>query len=477
MGDLDAVKAALSSVNAVQLRPLARGLGVDVSFFLPGKGPRYLKTETIYQRIAERVTKGLLTLERVANAAAPFIGKAEGENKDMGSKEFGKFGEHAGGFKEKAVGPEVVIINEKGTGEAKPGEGQQEAPEGAGGNGEAEGDGTGEGAEGQGEGQGAEGQQGELAYEKPKPGKGQGEGDEHPLIKVMREFIHANAAKPGEGAKQEVEHVFKIKDEVKGKVSGLVHEAFEAVMARAVAGVPVLMVGPAGSGKTHLAGSVAKALNREFVFDSFSPGVGEGKLEGRLLPIEAGGKFVYVSSKFVDAYEKGWCYLADEVDNADPSTISVLNAALANGHMSVPSRTENRVATRHADFVFMAAANTYGNGADRVYVGRNQLDGATLDRFRMGTVDIKYDKRLEKSIEVKLPGGKNVGPVPKAILEWGWKVRELVQKHKLRRICSMRNMLDAAKLEAVGLTAKEWRASFYADWSTDDLAKLPEEVK
>jgi hypothetical protein len=36
---------------------------------------------------------------------------------------------------------------------------------------------------------------------------------------------------------------------------------------------------------------------------------------------------------------------------------------------------------RHPDFVFIAAANTFGMGANDRYVGRNRLDAATLDRF------------------------------------------------------------------------------------------------
>ena len=36
---------------------------------------------------------------------------------------------------------------------------------------------------------------------------------------------------------------------------------------------------------------------------------------------------------------------------------------------------------RHEAFVFIAAGNTTGAGADMKFMGRNALDGATLDRF------------------------------------------------------------------------------------------------
>jgi hypothetical protein len=43
-----------------------------------------------------------------------------------------------------------------------------------------------------------------------------------------------------------------------------------------------------------------------------------------------------------------------------------------------------------------AAANTYGTGADALYVGRNQLDAATLDRFYV--VEMDYDRKLEAKL-------------------------------------------------------------------------------
>jgi len=48
---------------------------------------------------------------------------------------------------------------------------------------------------------------------------------------------------------------------------------------------------------------------------------------------------------------------------------------------------------RHENFAFMAAGNTTGAGADMKFVGRNQLDGATLDRFVF--VFWEYDEDFE----------------------------------------------------------------------------------
>ena len=73
--------------------------------------------------------------------------------------------------------------------------------------------------------------------------------------------------------------------------------------------------------------------------------------------------------------------------------LTVLNAALANGSYRFPN---GELVERHADFRCMAAANTFGRGADRLYVGRNQLDAATLDRFTVHNFD--YDESLERHL-------------------------------------------------------------------------------
>ena len=81
----------------------------------------------------------------------------------------------------------------------------------------------------------------------------------------------------------------------------------------------------------------------------------------------------------------------DEIDAGNANVLTIINAALANGSYRFPN-TEK--VEKHKDFVMFAAANTFGRGADRLYVGRNQLDAATLDRF--GVVEFNYDETLER---------------------------------------------------------------------------------
>ena len=170
-------------------------------------------------------------------------------------------------------------------------------------------------------------------------------------------------------------------------VEGLAHKVLPKVIKVLSAGLHVLMVGPAGTGKSHIAEQSAEALGIPSHGISLSPQTPASALLGYM---QAAGE--YVRTQFRECYEHGGLFHFDEMDNAHPSTLAVINGAIANGHMDFP---DGRV-KRHPDFRLVASANTYGRGPDRAYVGRQQIDAATLDRFVVVTVDI--DEALEEAI-------------------------------------------------------------------------------
>src|SRR5262249_23284025 len=77
------------------------------------------------------------------------------------------------------------------------------------------------------------------------------------------------------------------------------HKRFDRCLRLAKARKNILMIGPAGCGKTVLAEKIAAALDLEFAHVSCSAGTSEGTLLGRLLPTGEGGQFEYASSEFV----------------------------------------------------------------------------------------------------------------------------------------------------------------------------------
>lgn len=145
----------------------------------------------------------------------------------------------------------------------------------------------------------------------------------------------------------------------------------------------VWIAGPAGSGKTTAANSLAKALDLPFFFN------GAIDTEHKLLGfVDAQGRIV--SRPFRKAYESGGVYLFDEVDASYPAALLAFNAALANGSCDFP----DQLVSRHPDCIILAGANTWGGGATTEYVGRAKQDAAFSDRFIK--LAWNYDPALER---------------------------------------------------------------------------------
>lgn len=169
------------------------------------------------------------------------------------------------------------------------------------------------------------------------------------------------------------------------KLTEITHESFELVLKVVNEDLPVYLVGPAGSGKNVICKQVAKALGLNFYFTNAV--TQEYKLTGF---IDANGTFH--ETEFYKAFKDGGLFFLDELDASIPEVLVILNAAIANRYFDFP----NGKIEAHKNFRVIAAGNTFGTGADSVYTGRFQLDGASLDRFTI--IPIGYSERIEKSI-------------------------------------------------------------------------------
>lgn len=176
-------------------------------------------------------------------------------------------------------------------------------------------------------------------------------------------------------------------------IKGLKHKQLEQLITYAALRLSPLLVGMAGTGKTHAAEQVAEALSLNFYSMSVGAQTSKSDIIGYM---SASGN--YVTTHFRKAYEEGGVFLMDEIDAGNANVLIQVNAALSNGLCAFP----DKMVKRHKDFVFVASANTFGNGANRQYVGRNQLDAATLDRFAV--IEWLIDDKLEESLAMGLNG-------------------------------------------------------------------------
>ena len=151
---------------------------------------------------------------------------------------------------------------------------------------------------------------------------------------------------------------------------------------------------------------------------------------------DAKGKVV--RTPFRNAFENGGVMLFDEFDAFYPSPALCVNAALANGYCDFP----DGMVHKHEDFIAVACCNTFGRGADRQYVGRNQLDAATLDRFMV--MEINYDEVLESH----LAGNQSW-------VTWVQAVRARVEALNVRHLVSPRASIMGAKLLEAGMDLEQ----------------------
>ena len=225
-------------------------------------------------------------------------------------------------------------------------------------------------------------------------------------------------------------------DSVKKKgIKGLFHKDFEAILQLiSLNTMPVFLVGPAGCGKNVIIKQCSKVLDKDFYYQNDN--TEEHKLLGF---VDANG--VYHKTPFYEAFKKGGLLMLDEMDNSDASVLLKINSAIGAGNDFYMTFPNGEYVQANKNFQAVAAANTFGRGANNKYVGRNQLDMASLDRFF--TYEIDYDRDLEKSLVVN-----------KEILNLFWEVRDIVASNDIMQVVSTRAILNMDKIISSNIIGK-----------------------
>ena len=256
------------------------------------------------------------------------------------------------------------------------------------------------------------------------------------------------------------------RDGVQRKVEGeLTHPEFpklaRAATVRDFSGnrLNVLLIGPTGTGKSFACKQLAQVLGLSFYFQSQADEsfalVGYERVNGTMKV-----------TPFVQAFRDGGVCLLDEIDRYSPKALTALNAALANGRMTLDDGT---VIERHPDFVCVGAGNTTGFGATADFTAAEKLDLSTISRF-----SVRLDWHVCKDTEDKIAAAK----ADDADLGRQWlaeirKVREQCDRLSLPYIADQRAVESGANLLAAGMPLADVRAVTYlAPLSKDQRAAI-----
>jgi cobaltochelatase CobS len=218
------------------------------------------------------------------------------------------------------------------------------------------------------------------------------------------------------------------------KVNGLRHAKFEQMLRALQAGVHVMLVGPAGSGKTYAAEQAAHALS--LTYHKQPPVNYAHEILGYQ---DAHSRYVRTATR--EAVEHGGLLNLDEFDASSADAGLACNqVADSSSFVSFP----DGLIAKHKDFVIVAGTNTDGSGATMEYAGRARLDGATLNRFAL--IQWDYDSRLEDQVGAACP-------------QWVAAVRGIRAFAKARGIldvvATMRDIGTGARLVAGGISRSD----------------------
>lgn len=228
----------------------------------------------------------------------------------------------------------------------------------------------------------------------------------------------------------------------------ILHEQFDTICKFVANNEPVFLTGQAGTGKNVLCQQVAKALGLDFYFTNAV--TQEYKITGFT---DAMG--VFHETQFYKAFKNGGLFMLDEMDASIPEVLIILNAAIANRYFDFPAPIGYVEA--HPNFRVVSAGNTYGLGANYDYVGRNQLDMASLDRFAMVKVD------YSRAIELRVANGNE------ELVNFCEDFRKASVKAGVRCVISYRAIGRLAKMEALFDLKDAIRTCLTKSLEKDDL--------
>jgi hypothetical protein len=228
----------------------------------------------------------------------------------------------------------------------------------------------------------------------------------------------------------------------------------------------VWLAGPAGTGKSTMPEQAAETLGLDCRSISCGPDDSTAKWFGF---IDATG--TYHGTAFRSAFEHGGVFIIDEIDAADSGILTCLNQALAANWYEFP---DGKVA-KHSSLRIVATANTWGNGATREYVGRQEIDAATMDRFG-AKLSVDYDPDLDRMAVMTYATTPDLRVTLTRWLNYSLAIRAKAQANRIKVIVSPRGLGAGAGMISAGFTPEQaLNRTYFAGINDDTKATLTPE--
>lgn len=170
-----------------------------------------------------------------------------------------------------------------------------------------------------------------------------------------------------------------------------------------------------------------------------------------------------VVTKIQEVYAEGGGMLFDEIDNSNPNALTVVNTVIENAIAGFASGTVRR----HPDCYFVAAANTFGQGANNRHIGRLKQDAATIDRFAF--MEWEYDWAFTRDL------------LPERHHDWVRKCERIdgiIDAKILDAVCSPRAAFQGSALFDAGFSHDEvMDMTVWAKMKEDDREAVKEALR
>lgn len=234
---------------------------------------------------------------------------------------------------------------------------------------------------------------------------------------------------------------------LKSKTSMIGLEYEEKVLESAMkCGLPSLLIGETGTGKTSLARELATVLGKRVVRINLDGGMTPDELVGRIMLHGSETKFEH--GIIPKAMQQGACLILDEVNACLPDTLFVLHALLENpSRLLIPETGEEIFPA--PGFCVIATMNPSHD-----YAGTKALNPAFYSRFG---VTLRFESLSGEKLCLAL--GNHVPSAPAShiaeiasVIE---SINELRKQEKINTRISIREGLSALVLAQDGLTVEE----------------------